>query len=145
MHNDASRHQCLCMSVTRQAIDRTTYATQRDKLREESTLAELAAHEARIEAFDAEGILGFAEHLVANAARLWVEGTLEPRQMIQRAIFPAGLPFDGKVVGTGVTCLAFMQLPASCGGRNGMASPMPASWNQIGPWLRQVDALRRAA
>jgi hypothetical protein len=26
-----------------------------------------------------------------------------------------------------------------------MASPMPASWNQIGPWLRQIDALRRAA
>jgi hypothetical protein len=26
-----------------------------------------------------------------------------------------------------------------------LASPMPASWNQIGPWLRQIDAIRRAA
>ena len=26
-----------------------------------------------------------------------------------------------------------------------MASPMPPSWNQIVPWLRQIDALRQAA
>ena len=109
--------------IYQQAIDRTTYETQRDKLREELTLAELAAHDAKIEAFDVEGILGFAEHLVANAGRLWAEGNLEQRQMIQRAIFPEGLTFDGKEVGTGVTCLAFMQLPASDRLENGMASP----------------------
>jgi putative transposase len=97
--------------------------TQRDKLRQELTLAELAAHEAKIEAFDVEGILGFAEHLLANAGRLWAEGALEQRQLIQRAIFPEGLPFDGREVGTGVTCLAFMRLPASDGVQNGMASP----------------------
>lgn len=99
--------------IYQQAIDRTTSDTQRDKLRQELTFAELAAHEAKIEEFDVEGILGFAEHLVTNAGRLWAEGTLEQRQMIQRAIFPEGLSFDGQEVGTGVTCLAFMQLPAS--------------------------------
>ena len=26
-----------------------------------------------------------------------------------------------------------------------MASPMPASWNQIIPWLRQIDGLRQVA
>jgi len=65
----------------------------------------------------------FAEHLVANAGRLWAEGNLEQRQMIQRAIFPEGLTFDGKEVGTGVTCLAFMQLQESDAVQNGMASP----------------------
>ena len=43
--------------------------------------------------------------------------------MIQRAIFPEGLTFDGKEVGTGVTCLAFMQLQESDAVQNGMASP----------------------
>jgi hypothetical protein len=62
----------------------------------------------RLEAFDVEGVLGFAEHLVANAGRLWVEGTLEQRQSLQRAVFPEGLTFDGKEVGTGPTCLAFI-------------------------------------
>ena len=111
------------MFIYREAIDRTTYETQRDKLRQQLTLAELAAHDAKIEAFDVEGVLGFAEHLVANAGRLWVEGTLEQRQSIQRAIFPEGLPYNGREIGTGLTCLAFMQLPASDGLTNGMASP----------------------
>ena len=31
------------------------------------------------------------------------------------------------------------------GGAQAMASPMPASWNQIAPWLREIDGLRRAA
>jgi hypothetical protein len=44
--------------IYQQAIDRTTYETQRDKLREELTLAELATHDAKIEAFDVEGIQG---------------------------------------------------------------------------------------
>jgi hypothetical protein len=26
-----------------------------------------------------------------------------------------------------------------------LASPMPASWNQIVPWLREIDALRQEA
>jgi len=115
--------------IYQQAIDRTTYETQRDKLREELTIAELAAHDAKIEAFDVEGILGFAEHLVEHAGRLWVEGTLEQRQMIQRAIFPEGLAFDGKEVGTGVTCLAFMPLARSDGNENGMASPRGSDWS----------------
>jgi hypothetical protein len=29
--------------------------------------------------------------------------------------------------------------------RNGLASPMPASWNQIASWLQQIDRLRCAA
>ena len=41
--------------IYQQAIDRTTYETQRDKLREELTIAEFAAHDAKIEAFDVEG------------------------------------------------------------------------------------------
>ena len=29
--------------------------------------------------------------------------------------------------------------------RNKVASPMPASWNQIANWLKQIDTLRQAA
>jgi len=33
-------------------------------------------------------LLGFAEHLMANAARAWIEANLEQRRQIQSAIFP---------------------------------------------------------
>ena len=41
--------------VYRQAIDQDTYRQELDKLNEEITLADMAAHDAKLEAFDAEG------------------------------------------------------------------------------------------
>jgi hypothetical protein len=54
--------------------------------------------------------LAFAEHVVTNAARLWIELGLEDRQRLQQALFPEGLSFDGEKFGTAVTCLAFKKL-----------------------------------
>jgi hypothetical protein len=59
--------------------------------------------------------------------------------------FPEGLQFDGEKFGTALTCLAFKQIPPNESGNSGMASLMPASWNQIADWLRTVEELRRAA
>ncbi len=59
---------------------------------------------------DVEGILGFAEHVLTDAARLWTEVPLEQKQLLQGALFPEGLRFDGERFGTAVTCLAFKQL-----------------------------------
>jgi hypothetical protein len=73
-------------------------------------LAEVELHDARIEHTDVEGVLSFAEYLLTNAASIWLEASLHQRQQIQRAIFPEGLPFDGREFGTAVTCLAFRHL-----------------------------------
>jgi hypothetical protein len=106
-----------------QSIDFGTYERQRDKVQENLAVADLELHEARIDRIDVEGVLGFAEHLIANAARAWMEASLEQRQQIQSAIFPEGLPFDGREFGTAPTCLAFKQLGKSEGLQNEMASP----------------------
>ena len=109
--------------IYEQAIDQSTYERQRDQIQEELTLADLDLHEARIENVDVEGILAFAEHLLANAGRVWMEADLEQRLQIQSALFPEGLPFDGKEFGTAPTCLAFSQLGESAATESGMASP----------------------
>lgn len=108
--------------IYQRSIDRATYERQRDRIREEITLAELAVHDARIETIDIEGVLAFAEHILANAARLWLEGTLDQRRALQHAIFPDGVPFDGKNFGTAATCLAFKQLQATTESNEGLAS-----------------------
>jgi hypothetical protein len=105
------------------AIDRETYVSQRDKLREELVLADLQLHDARIEGLDVEAVLGFAEYLVSNAGRVWAEATLEQKQRLQATIFPHGLPFDGRNFGTAATCFAFMQLRESSDDLRGVASP----------------------
>jgi hypothetical protein len=109
--------------IYERAIDSAVYERQRDKLQEELTLAELELHEARIDQTDVEGVMGFAEYLLGNVARVWVEASLRHRQQIQQAIFPKGLPFDGQHFGTAPTCLAFSRLQQSAAGENGVASP----------------------
>ena len=109
--------------IYERSISQETYERQRDRVQEELAIAELELHEARIDKLDVEGLLGFAEHLIGNAARAWMEANLEQRQQIQSAIFPEGLAFDGQGFGTARTCLAFKWLEQSKSVENDLASP----------------------
>ena len=127
--------------IYRQAVDQTTYDGQRDRLREELALAELELHEVRLEELDVEGVLAFAEHLLTNAARLWLEASLDQKQRLQTVFFPEGLRFDGEGFGTAVTCLAFKQLSSDQGVEDGMASPRGTA----NGWKRVFQGFSRAA
>jgi hypothetical protein len=113
------------------SIDRATYERQRDQLREQLTLAEMELSDAVVEHLDVEGIIGFAEHVVANAAKLWTEVGLDQKQQLQQTFFPEGLRFDGREFGTVVTCLAFRSFGEVGEVKSGMASPTgfePVFW-----------------
>ena len=58
-----------------ESIDVTTYGRQRDRLREELTLAKIDHHAEAVEELDVEGILAFAERILPRASDLWVQGT----------------------------------------------------------------------
>ena len=109
--------------IYKSSIDQATYDRQRDKLREEMTLADIELHDAKLDELDVEGILGFADHLLTNAARIWTEASLDQRQRLQQVFFPDGLRFDGKAFGTAVTCLAFSDFQALRPTGTNVASP----------------------
>ena len=94
------------------SIDRQTYERQRDKLREQLSLAEMELSDAVLDDLDVEEVLGFAEQVLTNAARLWAELGIDGKQELQRALFPEGLSFDGEEFGTAVTSLAFKHFEA---------------------------------
>jgi hypothetical protein len=121
-------------------IDATTYERQRDAIREQIALATIDLGDARHEEADIEGVLGFAEHILTNAARLWMEAAIDQRVRLQRALFPEGLRLrDGKI-GTAVTCMAFTQLRNIEAGEAGVASPTASD-----PFLAAGLVLRPAA
>ena len=75
-----------------------------------------------------------------------MQASLNQKQRLQQLCFPEGIAFDGKrFVRAAVTAHAFNYLTCADGSENQVASLLPASWNQIIPWLRQIDGLRRAA
>jgi hypothetical protein len=94
-------------------------------------LAEIELNDAVLNQLDIEGVLAFAEHLLTNAARFWIELALEQKQQLQQVLFPEGISFDGEKFGTAVTCLAFKQLGENDGPKSGVASPTgfePVFW-----------------
>ena len=50
----------------------------------------------KIEEFDVEGVLNFAERVLPRASDLWIQASLEQRQRLQRLFFPEGVAFSGK-------------------------------------------------
>jgi hypothetical protein len=106
-----------------QTIDRASYERQRDKLREQLALAEMELTHVVTTQLDVEGVLGFAEHVLTDAARLWRDVAPEEKLQLQQAIFPEGLRFDGEQFGTAVTCLAFKQLGQPSNKKSSVASP----------------------
>ena len=78
-----------------QTIDLTSYERQRDRLREEMTLAQIDRHADTLDELDVQGILAFAERILPRASDLWVQASLDYRQRLQALFFPEGIAFDG--------------------------------------------------
>lgn len=76
--------------IYRSAVDQETYETQRDRLREQRTLAELELNETQNEALDVEGLVAFAENVLINA------GSCGPQRLrLEKRKFKR--PFPGRV------------------------------------------------
>jgi site-specific DNA recombinase len=107
----ARKDQMVDAFVHRRVIDQATYQRHADKLDEDITLAELALHDARTEELDVEGVLNFAEHVLLNAPRMWVESSPEQKQRLQRVLFPKGVTYSpGSGFGTTETSVIFRLL-----------------------------------
>lgn len=91
-------------------------------------------------------MLSFAEVLLLDGCRLWIEGTLGQRKRPQHVLFPAGVTYDPKNgIGTAETASVFRWLSAipSPGVRE--ATLAVPSWNQIRRFLADIAVLRDAA
>ncbi len=97
------------------ALDKETYQRHLGRVEEELTLADLDLYDVKIDEFDIEGTLSFAEHLVSNASRLWIQAGLDQRQRLQKVFFPEGVTFDGKEFRTPLTCPYFNNFEGTSG------------------------------
>ena len=101
------REKLIDAFIYKKLIDKTVYDEQLDKIGQEITLADIEAHEAKLEVLDVEATLNFAQYVLLNASRLWVEMSLDQKQRLQKVLFPGGVNFSDGQFGTAVTCIAF--------------------------------------
>ena len=91
---------------------------------QENALAEAALHDAKLDELDVEGVVGFAEHVLSNAARLWLESSLDQRQRLQKVLFPKGVTYspDGQF-GTAETLSDLQASPGAAGRKDKRSVP----------------------
>ena len=128
----AKKDRVVDAFLHRGVLDQRTYERQRDILDEEITLTESALHDARLDELDVEGLLVFAEYLLSNAGRLWMEASLEQKQRLQNVLFPRGVTWsrDGGC-GTAETSIIFRLLRVVPSPEASVVSFDVASWNQL--------------
>jgi len=81
-----------------------------EKIETESAIARVRHEEAKMEEFDVDGVLDFAEHVVLNASKMWLKADLEKRGILQRTFFPQNISYlDGQFLKC-ETCLLFEDL-----------------------------------
>jgi hypothetical protein len=103
----------------------------------------LRLRDAQLDEADLESVLSFAEKLLLDPARLWLEMSLELRQRFQLVLFLKGIEFmpNGEV-GTAVTCSVFEILQPKTEDKTKLAAQVISSWNQIVDFLKQIAALQ---
>jgi hypothetical protein len=110
--------------VYKQAISEDIYHEQLQTVEQGLALAESQKDELLSDELDVEGILNFADILIREALRLWMEAPLEQKQRMQEVLFPEGLAYSELGgFGTPVTCFAFKVLPEDWQEIEVMASP----------------------
>ena len=108
-----------------QSIDSQSYERQRDRLREEMTLAQIDHHADATDELDVQGILAFAERILPRASDLWVQASLDYKQRLQALFFPEGIAYDGNRFNrTAVTAPLFNYLAPSAGADERVVSPV---------------------
>jgi site-specific DNA recombinase len=107
-----------------QSIDLKSYERQRDRLREELTLAQIDHHAEAVDELDVQGILAFAERILPRASDLWVQASLDYKQRLQQLFFPEGIAYDGNRFNrTAVTAPLFNYLAPDEGADERVVSP----------------------
>ncbi len=104
------RKQRLVEFLVAGTLDESTYKEQVDKIEAEIIVKQIELNEAKMEGFDIEAVLNFAEHLILNASRLWREANIDQKQRLQKVFFPEGMTYLHKEFGTAATCLFFNHL-----------------------------------
>jgi hypothetical protein len=120
--NDRER---LIDAVVENRISKEIYEERLERLDEKIAFANIALHDASIEEMEIDTLLAFAERVLSDTSRLWLESDAEQRQSLQGIVFPDGLVYSHEAgFGTPVTGLLFMGLEAISSDSSSLVSPM---------------------
>jgi hypothetical protein len=105
--------------------------------------AKISLSETRIEQFDIEGAMCYAEQFIRNLSRQWRELPHALRPRFQRLVFPEGIPYDRKSgFGTAKVGSIFRLNERQTSDKSALVDSVRIYWNQLLLELLEYDRLR---
>ena len=118
------RKSLLVEALLYKPIAQHIYDENIDKVEQDIALAEMASQDAKLEQLDVEAILAFAENLLGNTARLWMDSPVEQKRQLQQVLFPARIEYSAiSGFGTAGCSSIFNTLPEFTTAETSLASP----------------------
>ena len=113
----------LTRAVARGTIDKESYDDALSELRDRSAAAELELQRATADDVEIDAAVKLGVRLLEDAAGLWLELSPKQKPLLQRFVYPDGLPYDGERFGTAATCGIFRAFRAAGGIGKRMVTP----------------------
>ena len=120
------------------------FKERKEEIENEIMVTKISLDETRIEEFDVEGALSYANNFISSLGRQWFDLS-ESRSRFQKLVFPEGISYRrGEGFGTAPLGLIY-ELNRTCGtDKSRMVDRTLISWNQIVVELRQWQDLRES-
>ena len=118
------RKDRLVDAILEKRIDKKTYDEQVERLNTKVEEAQREFQDNELECMEVEAVLEFADKLLENPSRLWLQAPLDQKQRLQKVFFPGGLAYSKEEgFGTAVTSPLFNLLEEYSGGKSSVVSP----------------------
>ena len=90
-----------------------------DRIGRQLRAAEAESQDVEVEELDVEGVLDFADEVLANAAQIWVKAGPDTKRRFEQALYPDGVVYDpAEVFRTVSTPFVFRPLELEEGGKS---------------------------
>ncbi len=109
--------------MIKDAVTEQAYRCVVGDLHERKTKVENELARVNENSIDVSNVILFSEKVLHHPDVTWEKANLDQKLVLQKAIFPKGLEYDGERFGTAVTSYAFKLLQGFSGGNTKMASP----------------------
>jgi site-specific DNA recombinase len=127
------------------SIDRETYTTRRDDLRERRHLIELELSAAAIDSIDLDGALAAADLAIETGAAMWAGfRSTEQRRRFQRALLPGGVRWDGRACLNPGNILACYDLSQTTDRPIEDGGPTVGPFELLSAWMTAWSRIRAA-
>ena len=120
------------------------FRERKEEIENKIMATKISLSETRIDQFDIEGVLSYANNFISNLGRLWLDLTLS-HERFQKMVFPEGISYiRGKGFGTAKLGLIYEMNRTFENEKSSLVDCALTGWNQIMAELREWEKIKQS-